>query len=115
MNKSYIYGDEGNDTLYNFGATDSLTVSGKFSTVKSGSDIKVKVITLGEGKITLQSAASLPKVNIDGVYKDPTILTVTNSTSCDPRRMILSAAITERINAVMARAMIYSSAQAARI
>ena len=69
-NKFFYTSGDGNDTIYNFSATDSLTVSGKFSTVKSGSDINVKV---GNGSILLVGAAD-KKIYINGnIFNDDPI------------------------------------------
>lgn len=52
----YASGD-GNDIIYGINSTDSLKISGaKYSTVKSGSDLKVNV---GNGSILLKDAANL--------------------------------------------------------
>ena len=57
----YAAGD-GNDTIRGFNATSTLTISGAtFSTEKSGSDI---LVTVGDGKITLEGATSLDNINI---------------------------------------------------
>ena len=59
----YNKGD-GNDTLTGFNEDDTLKISGgSYSSQISGSDI---ILTVGEGNITLQGAASLSAVNIDG-------------------------------------------------
>ena len=59
----YVYKPgEGNDFISGFGTLETLVVDGaKFTTVKSGSDVLVKV---AENTITLAGAASLAKVNI---------------------------------------------------
>jgi len=75
----YTSGD-GNDTIFNFNSDDTLKIgggTGSYFSKTSGNDV---IVTVGEGKITLVGAASLSKVNIDGVWKDPAFLTVTNST-----------------------------------
>ena len=75
----YTSGD-GNDTIFNFNSDDTLQIgggTGSYFSKTSGNDV---IVTVGEGKITLVGAASLSKVNIDGVWKDPAFLTVTNST-----------------------------------
>ena len=61
-NNFYYATGDGLDSIYGFKANDSLTISGKFSTVKSGSDIKVQV---GDGSIILLGAAD-KKINING-------------------------------------------------
>ena len=59
----YNEGD-GNDTITGFNEDDTLKISGgSYSSQISGSDI---ILTVGEGNITLQGAASLSAVNIDG-------------------------------------------------
>ncbi|MBR4153228.1 MAG: hypothetical protein IKT98_09765 [Selenomonadaceae bacterium] len=63
----YTTGD-GNDIITNFSEKDSLKIgdgTGTYSTTKSGSDI---IVTVGEGKITLNGAANLSIVNISGEY-----------------------------------------------
>ena len=57
----YSTGD-GNDTISGFNANDSLIIDGKYSTTKSGSDIKVKI---GTGSILLLGAAD-KKIYING-------------------------------------------------
>ena len=66
---SYTDGD-GNDYVTGFNANSTLSIgggTGTYSTTKSGSDL---IVNVGTGKITLQGAASLSKVNIDGVEKN---------------------------------------------
>ena len=61
----YNSGD-GNDSIVGFNETSTLTLddgAGTFSSLKSGNDL---IITAGEGKITLQGAATLSAVNILG-------------------------------------------------
>ena len=66
-NKFFYATGDGNDTISGFSANDSLTISGTFSTVKNGSNIKVKV---GNGSILLLDAAD-KKIYINGnVYND---------------------------------------------
>ena len=73
----YNSGD-GSDKIYGFNATSTLSIGGgKYSTSKSGANL---VVTVDDGKISLMGAANLSTVNINGVYKDPTFKTVTNST-----------------------------------
>ena len=63
----YASGD-GNDTIQGFNANSRLKIgdgTGIYSTIKSGSDI---IVLVGEDKITLQGAASLSTVNIDGQF-----------------------------------------------
>lgn len=70
----YRSGD-GNDSIEGFNETSTLSIAGtKYSTKKSGSNV---IVTVDNGKITLQGAASLSKLNID--FKK--LLTVTNKTS----------------------------------
>ncbi len=57
----YAKGD-GNDIIYGFKDDSTLSISGgSYSKKKSGSDI---IVTVGDGKISLIGAASLPAVNI---------------------------------------------------
>ena len=57
----YTDGD-GNDLIYGFDKTSTLLVRGNgHSTTKSGKNI---IVTVGDGKITLNGAANLSKVNI---------------------------------------------------
>lgn len=76
----YKAGD-GNDLIYGFNETSTLSIGGSsYSTKKSGSDI---IVTVGKGKITLDGAASLDKVNIKKNTSgggSSTKLTITNST-----------------------------------
>ena len=59
----YASGD-GNDTVYGFKTSDTLDVIGaKYSTVKSGNDLIVKV---GSGSVLLKNAATLSSANIKG-------------------------------------------------
>ncbi len=61
----YNTGD-GNDLVTGFDSTSTLQIdggSGSYSTQKSGNDI---IVIVGDGNITLQGAASLSKVNIQG-------------------------------------------------
>ena len=77
----YIYklGD-GNDLIYGFGVLETLVVEGaKYSTVKSGNDVLVKV---AKNTITLKGAAELPNVNITTSTKGIVpVNVVENSTS----------------------------------
>ncbi len=59
----YTAGD-GNDIVKGFRENSTLQISGSHSTTKSGNDI---IVTVDDGKITLQNAASLSKVNIDSL------------------------------------------------
>ena len=62
---TYAAGD-GNDTVYGFSANDTLQIgdgTGTYSTTKNDNDI---VVTVGDGSILLQDAASLSVVNING-------------------------------------------------
>ena len=77
---NYTAGD-GNDKIYDFDGDDTLRIGngkGTYSSKKSGNNL---IVTVDGGKITLVGAAKLKTLNIDGVYKDPTLLTVTNSTT----------------------------------
>ena len=62
----YASGD-GNDLIEGFNTTSTLNISGTYSSTKGGSDV---VVTVGNGKITLQGAASLSKVNIVSAEKN---------------------------------------------
>ncbi len=65
---------DGKDSIAGFNTTSTLKVTGGYySTVKSGSNV---VVTVGDGKVTLQGAAKLSAVNISGSKG----LRVTNST-----------------------------------
>ena len=76
---NYTKGD-GNDRIYGFGYLSTLKIGdGKkntYTTVKSGSDVIVKV---GDGKITLKGAAYLDELNIEGT--DSAYLTLKNGSS----------------------------------
>ena len=57
----YTSGD-GNDIIYGFKADSTLSIGGgSYSSKKSGDDV---IVTVGNGKITLDGAANLDKVNI---------------------------------------------------
>ena len=57
----YTDGDD-NDVIEGFNSTSTLSISGgSYSTQRSGNDV---IVTVGGGRITLQGAASLSKVNI---------------------------------------------------
>ena len=74
---NYKSGD-GNDTIEGFNSTSTLKIGGGTGTYFAetvGSDI---IVTVGEGKITLAGAASLPKVNIKGTYVNPLLIVGTN-------------------------------------
>ncbi len=74
---TYTSGD-GNDTIYNIGTKNTLQIgdgSGTYSTQVSGSDI---IVNVGTGKISLVGAADLDTVNIDGVYKNSLLVTLTD-------------------------------------
>ena len=73
----YVSGD-GNDSIKGFTAKDTLSISGgNYSTTKSGNDI---FVTIGDGKITLDGAASLKTLNIGTLSGALTLLTVTDKT-----------------------------------
>ena len=73
----YKSGD-GNDLITGFNETSTLQISGdSYNATTSGNDV---IVTVGKGNITLQGAASLESVNIDGTKK-PIILTLTNDDS----------------------------------
>ncbi len=58
----YASGD-GNDYIFGFNETSTLSVGGDYFDFVSGKD---KIVRVGENKITLSGAASLSSVNIDG-------------------------------------------------
>ena len=63
----YASGD-GSDRIQGINETSTLIIgdgTGTYSTIKSGSDI---IVLVGEDKITLQGAADLSNVNIDGQF-----------------------------------------------
>ncbi|MBR5913761.1 MAG: calcium-binding protein [Selenomonadaceae bacterium] len=63
----YAKGD-GNDLVQGFQDSDTLIISGTtYSTAKSGSDV---IVTAGSGKITLQDAATLSNLNIQGAFSE---------------------------------------------
>ncbi|MBR0062052.1 MAG: hypothetical protein IJP68_11300, partial [Selenomonadaceae bacterium] len=69
----YNTGD-GNDYVTGFDRTSTLQIdggSGAYSTQKSGNDI---IVAVGDGKITLEGAANLSRLNIRGVQKETAIL-----------------------------------------
>ena len=73
----YANGD-GNDLIREFKSTDTLQIgdgTGRYSSQKSGDDI---IVTVGNGKITLQGAAGLSTVNIAGTTSST--MTITDST-----------------------------------
>ena len=73
----YTKGD-GNDVIYGFGKTDTLSIGGgSYSTTKSGNDL---IITVGTEKISLIGAVSLDKINIDGeeATQDSALLSLDN-------------------------------------
>ena len=57
----YTTGD-GNDTIFGFGATDSLDISGDYSSTKSGDDILYKI---GEGSILLKTETADDEILFD--------------------------------------------------
>ena len=64
---TYAEGD-GNDTIYGFNETSTLSIAGgSYSTQQSGSDV---IVTVGDGKITLENAAFLSKLNISDKEKN---------------------------------------------
>ena len=78
----YNTGD-GNDYIGHFNTTVKLIIdggSGVYSTTKSGNNI---IVTVGDGKITLEGAANLSRLNIRGVKKDTAIL-INNTLSGSP-------------------------------
>ncbi len=59
----YKNGD-GNDIIYNYNSSDTLQIAGSYSTATSFSDI---IISVGNGKITLQGAAGLSRIRIQTI------------------------------------------------
>ncbi len=77
----YVDGD-GNDLIQGFTKNDTLSISNEiYSTSRSGSNV---IVAIGEGRITLEGAASLSKLNIVGTSSTapsgPTLLTVNDYT-----------------------------------
>ena len=75
----YAPGD-GNDIIYGFKSNSTLQIadgSGTYTPETIGTDI---IITVGDGKISLMSAASLNSLNILGIPVNTTINTVSNTT-----------------------------------
>ena len=61
-NVVFKYADgDGNDKITGFNETSTLLIDGTFSTAKSGNNV---IVTVGNGKISLISAANLSSVNI---------------------------------------------------
>ena len=74
----YASGD-GNDSISGFTAKDTLSIStGKYSSARSGNDV---IVTVGDGKITLEGAVNLSKLNIVDASSISTLLTVTDSSN----------------------------------
>ena len=72
----YAEGD-GNDNIWGFDGTSTLSISGgSYSTQTSGDDI---IVTVGDGKISLIGAARLNNVNISGTEADSKFITGTSS------------------------------------
>ena len=79
--KNFYVWTGGDDTIKNFGATDTLSISGNFYRTVKGSDI---LLTADDGSILLTGAAKLSTLNVTGnEIDDPTVesLTVTNATT----------------------------------
>ncbi len=81
-NNFYVW-TGGDDTIRNFGATDTLSIAGGFSQTISGNDV---LLTADGGSVLLTGAAKLSTLNVNGnsiVDTTPadTTLTVTNATS----------------------------------
>lgn len=67
----YTVGD-GNDIIYGFNESDTLTITGgSYSSTKSGNDV---IVTVGENNITLIGAASLAGININNDTDFPKII-----------------------------------------
>lgn len=97
-----IKASSGNDKIIGFNETTTLLIDdgkGTYSTVKSGKNI---IVTTGNGKTTLTSAASLSALNIDGVEYNPTLMTLTNSASANVTigAKIIKADATTRTTAI---------------
>ena len=64
----FTYSD-GSDTISGFNETSTLQIGGgTYSTVANGDDL---IVTVGDGSILLNGAATFASVNIAGVYKNP--------------------------------------------
>ena len=73
----YSKGD-GNDVIYGFKSDSTLSIGGgSYSTTKNGNNI---IVTVGTGKITLVSAASLDNINIKGTLGGGNIGETVNNT-----------------------------------
>ena len=68
-NVLFIYNNgDGNDSVRGFKANSTLSIGGgSYSTETSGNDV---IVTVGNGKITLASAATLSALNIVGSFED---------------------------------------------
>ncbi|MBR4641941.1 MAG: hypothetical protein IKO74_04365, partial [Selenomonadaceae bacterium] len=65
-NVTFLYSSgDGNDTIVGFNATSSLQIGGGTGTYSTQVSNKDVIVTVGNGKITLQGAASLSAVNIN--------------------------------------------------
>ena len=72
---------DGNDSIFGFNAASTLKIGDGTSTYSSQVSGDDRIVTIGDGKITLVGAANLSKVNILGKNKTPsTLLTITDST-----------------------------------
>ncbi|MBQ3443400.1 MAG: hypothetical protein IJG33_09165 [Selenomonadaceae bacterium] len=88
----YANGD-GNDKIVGFDSTSTLQIgggTGTYSSTKRGSDI---IVTVGTGKITLQGAASLDTLNIDGTKKSSPTTTTLKLTNSDKSSVTIGSAI----------------------
>lgn len=72
MNAIQYTAGDGNDIIYGFNESDTLTITGgSYSSTKSGNDV---IVTVGENNITLIGAASLAGININNDTDFPKII-----------------------------------------
>lgn len=72
MNAIQYTAGDGNDIIYGFNESDTLTITdGSYSSTKSGNDV---IVTIGENNITLIGAASLAGININNDTDFPKII-----------------------------------------
>ena len=77
---TYTAGD-GNDTIYDFNGTSTLQIgggTGTYTAAKSGNNV---IVTVGDGKITLNGAASLSSINISGTDNTAPMWTLNENTA----------------------------------
>ena len=66
QNITFTYNDgDGNDTIYGFNETSTLSISGGTYSTQQGSKKDI-IVTVSEGSITLKDAANLESINING-------------------------------------------------